>query len=146
MRSERALDAIASTDRAENFEVVVLFTTVRETLTALKTAGELVNGLHAHIRLLVPQIVPYPLPLDEPPVSEAFLQQRFCPLVEKASLTARLDIRLCRDRWQMLQHVLAPGSLVVLCRFRRWLPSRERGLARRLKRLGHRVLFLSEEE
>jgi len=48
-------------------EVVVVFTSLEGTIAALKSAGNLVHGLRAHITLVVPQIVPYALPLESPP-------------------------------------------------------------------------------
>ena len=34
------------------------------------------KGLSAHINLVVPQVVPYPLPLDNPPLSREFCERR----------------------------------------------------------------------
>jgi len=48
------------------FELVVVFTDVSETLVALGTAARLAHGLGARIRLVAPQIVPYPAPLEQP--------------------------------------------------------------------------------
>ena len=51
-----------------SIEVVVIHTTTEGTLKALRTAAALAQGLGAHIRLLVLQVVPYALPLAEPQV------------------------------------------------------------------------------
>ena len=48
-------------DTSGPLEVVVLFTDVQGTLRALKTAAELARNLNGRIRLLAPQVVPYPL-------------------------------------------------------------------------------------
>src|ERR1700761_8634201 len=48
--------------------VVVIFTSVQSTVAALKKAGTLANQLNGRITLVVPQVVPYPLPLNNPPV------------------------------------------------------------------------------
>ncbi len=146
MKAERTLNVATRIDRREDFEVIVLCTETRQTLLALKTAAILTNGLHAHIRLLAPQIVPYPLPLEEPPISEAFLQRRLRTLIDRSAIAARIDIRLCRDRWQMLNDVLAPGSVIVLHRRRRWLLSPESRLAKKLQAAGHRVVFSTDKE
>ena len=49
-------------------EISVVFTSVESTLAALRHAGVLAHRLAGRITLLVPQIVPYPLPLTSPPV------------------------------------------------------------------------------
>ena len=47
-------------------DVAVVFTTTAATVAALRTAGALARQLDACIRMLVPQVVPYPLPLQSP--------------------------------------------------------------------------------
>jgi hypothetical protein len=41
---------------------------------------------------------------------------------------------VCRDRWHMLASVLRPHSLVVIGVPRRWWPTREERVARKLRR------------
>ncbi|HWC00821.1 MAG TPA: hypothetical protein VG672_29145, partial [Bryobacteraceae bacterium] len=48
--------------------IFVIFTSVKSTLAALRHAGALADRLAGRITLLIPQIVPYPLPLASPPV------------------------------------------------------------------------------
>src|SRR5579862_5171885 len=72
-------------------EVVVMFTDVQGTLRALKTAAEMAHNLNGRIRLLAPQIVPYPLPLDSPQVSNEFNQKRFQTLAANGSAPVGID-------------------------------------------------------
>src|SRR6266849_4711039 len=58
-------------------EVAVVFTSAAPTIAALKKAGALADRLSARINLVVPQTVPYPLPLDSPPVLLEFSERRF---------------------------------------------------------------------
>ncbi|QOY86924.1 hypothetical protein [Paludibaculum fermentans] len=127
------------------FEIVVLFTTVRETLGALRTAGRLAQGVATSIRLLVPQVVPYPLPLDEPPVSSGHLIREFQVVLEDSQLETRIDVRRCRDHWQAVGAALKPRSVVVMGGSRGWWPSRKYRLAARLRSAGHQVVFSSPE-
>jgi hypothetical protein len=53
---------------AARFGVFVLFTSVPEALLALRRAAGLATQLTGRIELIVPEIVPYPLPVDRPPV------------------------------------------------------------------------------
>src|SRR5437868_1570603 len=52
----------------QTLNISVVFTSLESTLAALKEAGNLASSLGAHITLLVFQMVPYPLPLETPPV------------------------------------------------------------------------------
>ena len=65
-------------------EVVVLHTKISETLHALKTAAQLAQDLSGRIRLLVLEVVPYPLALDKPDVCLPYTQRRFRTLAADA--------------------------------------------------------------
>src|SRR5215469_1130053 len=73
-------------------EVVVVHTTVRGTLASLRTAAALAEGLAAHIRLLVLEIVPYPLPVESPRVPLNFTQRRFSTLADTTRIDTRVEI------------------------------------------------------
>ena len=127
-------------------EVVVVHTTIPTTLTALKTAATLAKGLSAQVRLLVPQVVPFALPLEHPPVPTSFTERRFRTVAEKAAVETTVEIVLCRDIAPALETLLRPRSLIVVgARNSRWWnrawPSFETRLARRLRKLGHQVVF-----
>jgi hypothetical protein len=62
--------------------IFVLFTGVGKTLDALWSAGRLARDLDAHIEI----IVPYPSPLDEPPVLRPFWNHRYRTIVEQAGI------------------------------------------------------------
>src|ERR1700733_6336085 len=53
-------------------EVDVLCTGIATTVKAIESAVELARGLHARLRLLVAQVVPYAVPLETPPVLVEF--------------------------------------------------------------------------
>jgi hypothetical protein len=131
------------------FEVVVMFTDVPGTLRALKTAAELAHNLCGRIRLLAPQVVPYSLPLDSPPVSGKFNERRFQTLVSQGSapvpIDTRVDICLCRDRAEAICQALPPEALVVMGAQRSWWPTAERALARKLRRKGHHVILVEPD-
>jgi hypothetical protein len=122
-------------------EVVVLHTDTKGTLEALKAAANLAQGLTARIRLVVPQVVPYPLPVNAPDVPAAFTCRRFHALVSGARIDTYVDIRLGREKREILESALRPHSMVVLGGRRGWWPSRESRLAYRLERMGHHVVF-----
>ena len=131
---------------SDELEINVVFTKMRATLKAIQIARRLAKLLGARVRLLVPHIVPFPVPLGEPLVSAAFPARRFRTRIRGGVVETRVDIRFCRDRWQMLHGALAPGSVIVLAGPRRWWPSAERRLARRLEVEGHNVIFSCVKE
>lgn len=128
-------------ESASPLEVVVLHTTMRGTLTSLRTAAALAAGLAAHIRLLVLEVVPYPLPVESPRVPLSFTHRRFSTVAKTTRIDTRVDILVGRDETRMLDSALKPRSLVVLDGRGKWWPTRTGRLARRLERLGHHVVF-----
>ncbi len=127
-------------------EVVVVHTAIPATLVALQTAATLAKGLSARVRLLVPQVVPYALPLEAPPVPTSFTERRFRTVAQKVAVETIVEIVLCRDLSTALENLLRPRSLVVLgARSARWWslgwPSAEASLARSLRKWGHQVVF-----
>jgi len=130
-------------------DVVVMFTDVPGTLKALKTAAELAHNLNGRIRLLAPQVVPYPLPLDSPQVSRQFNERRFQTLAADGSVPVLIDTRvemcLCRDRDAAVCQTLGSEALVVMAARRSWLPTAEKALARKLRKKGHHVILVDSE-
>lgn len=120
-------------------EVVVIHTGVKQTLAALRAAGTLARGLDAAIHVLAPRIVPYPLPLERPPVARDFTERRFRTLLPDCSVDTKMSICLCRDKSALLD-ALPPRSIVVVGIGKRWWPSPERRMARLLRRRGHHVI------
>jgi hypothetical protein len=132
-------------DRAARLNIAVVFTSVHSTLAALRRAGELASRLGARITLVVPQIVPYPLPLESPPVLLDFSEKRFRLIAEQIPVETTVRLFLCRDRLEMLTAELAPRSLVVMGGKKCWWRSAEKRLARALRRQGHEVVFTETE-
>jgi len=124
--------------------IVVLFTGIANTLRALKTAARMVEGLDARVRLLVPQMVPYPLPLASPPVLLEFAERRFRLLAEQQKIETQVEIFLCRDSEILWSDVLPGHSTVIIGGARRWWPTKEENLARSLRRAGHEVIFATD--
>ena len=130
----------------QRLNISVVFTSVASTLAALKEAGNLATSLGARITLFVMQVVPYPLPLETPPVLLDFNERRFRVIASQSPVETRVHIYLCRDKVQTLKSVLGPGSIVVLGgRKRWWRRSKDQVLARNLRRAGHEVIFKETE-
>ena len=126
--------------------VSVVYTSVAPTLAALKKAGELANQLGGHITLLVPQIVPYPLPLTSPPIILDWNERRFRVIASESPVETMVRLYLCRDRLGTLVSALKPQSVVVIGgRTRWWWPTSEETLAKALRRAGHEVILTETE-
>jgi hypothetical protein len=126
-------------------DIAVPFTSTEATLRALKLAEALAYRLDSRIALLVPQLVPYPLPLTSPPVLLDFNERRFRDFASRSHVQTSVRIYLCRDRWDALLVMLKPRSLVVIGGRKRWWPTAEARLARRLQRAGHEVVVVEME-
>ncbi len=139
--------ATPSTGESEGrLRVAVVFTFGDATLAAMRRAGALADKLNGRITLIVPQIVPYPLPLESPPVLLDFSERRLRELAVESAVETTIRIYLCRDRIATLKSVLAPRSLVVVGGRRRlWWRTREQRLARQLRHAGHEVIFTETE-
>ncbi len=125
-------------DDGRRLDLKVIFTDLHNTVAALNTARGMAHGLGARITLMVAQVVPYPLPLADPPVPAEFTERL---LKSIAVEDTAVEIYLCRDRCETLRRALAPDSLVILGAQKPWwLWSWERSLVRLLRREGLRVL------
>jgi len=132
-------------DAESRLNISVVFTSVEATLQALKRAGTLATRLKGRITLLVPQVVPFPLPLASPPVLLDWNERRFEVIATQSPVETRVKLYLCRDGQETLSRALDPHSLVVLGGRKRWWPTAERRLARKLRRAGHEVIFTELE-
>jgi len=135
----RDQSAIETVEPGRN--VAVVFTSVDATLSALRRAGSIASGLNASIILIVPQVVPYPLPLAGSPVLRDFNDRRFRVIAGESPVETRVCIYLCRDRLEMLKTVLNTRSIVVVGARRVWWPTPESRMAATLRRAGHAVIF-----
>jgi hypothetical protein len=132
-------------ERDPSVNISVLFTSLCATLAALKRAGELAHSLGVRLTLLAPQIVPFPLPLESPPVLLDWNEHRFSAIAQKSPVETTVRIYLCRDRMETLASVLRPHSIVVVGARERWWPTAEERMARKLRRAGHEVILTSTE-
>lgn len=131
--------------REAGLNIAVVFTSWTATLTALKKANTLASRLNARITLVVPQLVPYPLPLSSPPVLLDFSERRLLDIVRQSPVEISVRLYLCRDRMETLAKALKGSPLVVLGGRKRWWPTAEARLARFLRRSGHEVILTETE-
>jgi hypothetical protein len=146
LNRELGLPEAPSTEEQESrLNIAVIFTSVGATIAALKRAGTMAESLGARITLVVPQIVPYPLPLTSPPVLLEFQEKRFRNIASESPIDISVHLYLCRDELETLKTVLKPHSLVVIGGRKRFWLTREKSMARKLRRSGHDVIFTETE-
>ena len=121
--------------------IVIPYTTPELTQAALRHAA-VCTDLDVHVSLVDIQAVPFPCPLDTPPVDKKFSEQRLQELFEKTGLPGRAAVLYARDWLEGFTKVLDSHSLVILATRKRWWPTREAKLARALAKAGHQVMLL----
>jgi hypothetical protein len=142
---ERPIPAKGTTQEAlEDLHITVLFTDLERTRVALSTGLKLAQDLHASFQIVVTRVVPYPLPLDKPPVDSAFIQQQVTALTEGFPIVA-VHIYDCRDPETALLRYLPPKSIVIVGSRKAWWSTREEKLARKLRNAGHSVILTGTE-
>lgn len=131
----------------EPLELNVIFTTMEETVVALKAAESLARELGARIRLRAGIVVPVRLPLDQPLVSVNFFEQTLRKLMhssESDEFERVIHLYICRDWIDTLFEVLGPDSVAVIgFRKRLWRSSQSR-IACALRAKGIRVVLVDE--
>jgi hypothetical protein len=130
----------------EKLDLKIVFTELPIARAVLTAACAYARNLDARIAIVAAQVVPYPLPLEKPPVHPGVMEAALGSLAAELPVEAGVQIYLCRDRRQTIRQALPRESMVIVGgRKRWWWPSREQRLARLLRRDGHRVIFLKVE-
>jgi len=120
---------------------VIPYTTPELTQAALRHAGACTD-LNVQVSLVDIQVVPFPCPLDQPPINQEFSRGRLRDLLGKSALPGRAEVLYARDWLEGFRRVLEPQSLVIMAARKRWWRTREDKLARALVNAGHQVLLL----
>ena len=128
---------VASTSAAQrpDSRIYVIFADNARAKSALRTAVAHARGLDMQIELLVAHVTPFPLPLEEPPVSLDFMERAMSELVADIDGAVLVSILLCRDSDEALRKAVGPESLVVI-------PVGMPKLARLLAADGHRLMVI----
>ena len=137
----------ATRELEAELNISVVFTSLDATFAALEAAVILATRLRRRITLVVPQMVPYPLPLTSPPVLLDWNERRVRQIASRSPVETSVELYLCRDRLETLKSVLSPRSMVVVGRLSGWWPfTQESELARQLRRAGHEVILAEKEQ
>ncbi len=132
-------------ETSSGLSVFVVFTSINWTLKALEKARDIARPLRANIVVLAVQVVPFPLPLDKPPVSMEFVVRCFEEKLGESDGTTHISAYLCRDLMEAFKRILIRGCPVVIGMNERWWPTRNERLARKLRRAGYSVISVKTE-
>lgn len=121
----------------------VLTTTFEGTRAALTAAVPLAKGCGARLVVIVTQVVPYAITLDNPIDSAEFTIRRCRDFVSELDGEARIQLCLCRRLDDVVSQLLPAHSTIVLGGWvAAWRPTAEAKLMRRMTESGHRVIFV----
>jgi hypothetical protein len=130
-----------SSDITARLGVVIPYTTRELTEAALRHAG-VCTDLNVHVSLVDIQIVPFPCPLNQPPINKEFSERRLRDLLAESQLPGSAEVLYARNWLEGFCRVLEPKSLVILGTKKRWWRTREEKLAGALMKAGHQVMLL----
>lgn len=125
--------------------VFVVFTSIEMTLRAFEKARDIAGPLGAGIVIVAVQVVPFPLQLNEPPVSMEFVIRRFEEKAGELGDKTSVSAYLCRDPMEALKRVLNPNCPIVIGFVKKWWPTRNERIAGKLHRAGYNVISVKTE-
>ena len=125
--------------------VYVIFTSIDWTLKALEKAREISKPIEADIAVVAVQVVPFPLPLDKPPVPMEFVIRRFEEKAAEFPEGTKISACLCRDPLVALKRVLKRNCPVIMGVRKTMWPNRDKRLAGKLKRAGYEITLVETE-
>jgi len=125
-------------------EVYVLFTSVHETLAALRIAKALASALGVPLTLVHLRTVPYSDRIEGPAGTSPLETDAFARCLRAQGLEVRVRVYWCRSARRAIPQAFGPHSLVLIGGRRRWWPGRSDRLRQALEAAGHFVVFVDE--
>src|SRR5262245_1013653 len=122
--------------------LTVVFTTIDETLEALRVASTLARAMTVPVALIHFRTDPH---TSSPGDAEASSRRETDECVRRAraeGIDLRVRLYLYRDLDRVIPMAFKPHSLIVIGGRRRWWPTASERLCRRLEAAGHIVLFV----
>ena len=126
--------------------VYVVFTSIEDTLAAVRVAGDFAKALGVPLTLTHFRTVPFALPLDKPGGLSPIETDVFLTRLRAEGLDMRVHVHLCRDERRAIPLAFKPQSLIVVAGRRRWWPTESARWRRMLEAAGHFVLFVDTAE
>jgi hypothetical protein len=126
--------------------VYVVYTSIDDTLAAVRVAGEFAKPLGVPVKLIHFQTVPYAWPVDAPCEISPVETDGFLERIRAEDLDVRVNVYLCRDEHQAMLSALRPHSLIVVAGRRSWWPTKSERWRRMLEGAEQFVVFVDISE
>jgi hypothetical protein len=138
--SESNLHGLSEIPSDDVLWATVPYTTPGLTRAALRHAASCAD-LDIHVSLVDIQVVPFPCPLDVPPIQKEHSVNRLLRLFEDTGVQGQAAVFYTRDWIEGFLRLLDRRSLIILAMNNSWWPGREKKLARALSQAGHQVML-----
>jgi hypothetical protein len=125
--------------------ISVVFTSEKLTLRALEKAREMTKQSGASIAVIAVQAVPFILPIDRTSRPIEFVIRRFEKTISIFPEKIRVLVYICRDRFDAYKRALKPHVPTFIGIRKKWWPTRDQRLARKLHRAGYNVIIVEVE-
>lgn len=126
--------------------VHVVFTSIEETLAAVRAAGDFAKALDVPVELIHFRAISCALSTDEPCGMSPVETEAFLARIRVEGLDVRVRVCLCRDERRAAQVAFKGHSLIVIGGRRSWWPTSSQRVRRMLERAGHFVVFVDPVE
>ena len=122
--------------------VYVMFTSIDDTLAAIRVAGPLARAMGVPLTVIHFHAVPYPLSVHAPVELSPVETDAFKERLRAEGFDVGVRVYVCRSERQAIPLGFKRHSLVVLAGHRGWWPTPARRLRRTLEAAGHFVVFV----
>jgi hypothetical protein len=126
--------------------IYVVFTTVDETLAAVRVAGMLGSAMAVPVTLIHFRAVPYPLSVDAPPSRSPVETDEFVARLRAEGFEVHVRVYLCRNQRQGIPLAFKRHSLIVIAGRHSWWPTESERWRRWLEAVEHFVVFVDTSE
>jgi hypothetical protein len=126
--------------------VYVLFTSIDETLAAVRMAGDFAKALGVPVTVIHFRTVPYALPVDAPCGMSPVETDAFITRLRAEGADIRVRVYVCRDERQAIPFAFNRHSLIVIAGRRSWWPRHSEQWRRMLEAAGHFVMSVDTSQ
>jgi hypothetical protein len=128
--------------RIQTDSVHIVFTTIEDTLAAVRVAAELGKSMAVPLTLIHFRAVPYPLSVDAPAGLSPVETDAFTERLRAEGIEVRVRVYVCRHERHVIPFAFKPHCLIVIGGRRGWWPTAAERWRRRLETAGHFVVFV----
>lgn len=125
-------------------QVYVLFTSLEETLGAVRVAGRLARAMGSGVTVIHFRSIGFGAPLEHPAGLSPVETRAFRARLAAEDAEVRVRVCLCRDTREAIRSVIDGSSLVVIGRRRGWWPTHSNRWRRMLEEDGYVVVFAND--